>query len=531
VQLDGCRGVAVEEAHVQFPELQAVIFDTDGVVTQTAAVHFAAWKDVFDRYLAAHTHGDAARAFTDADYRTHVDGVGRYDGVDRFLRSRGLEVPFGTPEDPPGESTVCAIGNLKNGAFEEAVARYGVRPYLTTRRFIEDLHAHGVRTAVISASKNCEMVLAAAGMDDLFEVRVDGNDAARLGFPGKPAPDVFLQAAQRLGVEPARSAIVEDAISGVQAGRAGGFAMVIGLDRTRNPAPLAEFADLVVPDGADLEVVGATVRQAVPARAHLTDLPDALEDHDLVRLLDTPSVAVFLDYDGTLTPIVERPEQAQMSEPARDVLRRLAELTVVGVISGRDLDDVERMVDCPGLWLSGSHGFDIQRPDGSRVQIDAGSDALPALDAAEAELGDPVADVDGAWVERKHFAIAVHHRATPMSEVPGLEEVVADIAAAHPELRMSGGKKIFELRPAIDWDKGAALRWLLAAAGLDPQHTLAVFVGDDVTDEDAFAVVRYHGVGVVVGTDDRITAANDRIADPDAVRRLLEELVSRLGER
>jgi alpha,alpha-trehalase len=307
--------------------------------------------------------------------------------------------------------------------------------------------------------------------------------------------------------------------------------MVIGLDRTRNPTPLAEFADLVVPDCADLEVVGPTVRQAVPARAHLGDLPDALEDHDLVRLLDAPSVAVFLDYDGTLTPIVDRPEQALMPGPAREVLRRLAGRAVVGIISGRDLDDVDGMVDCPGLWLSGSHGFDIQRPDGSRVLIDAGSDALPALDAAEAELGDPVAGVEGAWVERKHFAIAVHHRATPVAEVPRLEGIVAGVAAAHPDLRMAGGKKIFELRPAVDWDKGAAVQWLLEAAGLDPERTLAVFVGDDVTDEDAFARVRYKGVGVVVGTDDRITAANDRVDDPEAVRSMLEELVDRLGER
>jgi alpha,alpha-trehalase len=520
----------VQEAKLQYPELQAVIFDTDGVVTQTAAVHFAAWKDVFDRYLAAHGEADAAAPFTDADYRTYVDGVGRYDGVDRFLRSRGLEVPFGSPDDPPGETTACAIGNLKNGAFEDAVARFGVRPYRTTRRFIGALHDHGIRTAVISASKNCRMVLAAAGMDDLFEVRVDGDDAARLGFPGKPEPDVFLEAARRLGVDPAQAAVVEDAISGVHAGRAGGFAMVIGLDRTRNPAPLAEFADLVVPDCADLEVVGTTVRQAVPARAHLTDLPDATEDHDLVRLLDAPSVAVFLDYDGTLTPIVDRPEHALLPEPTRQVLQRLAATVVVGVISGRDLDDVERMVACEGLWLSGSHGFDIQRPDGSRVQIEAGRDALPALDAAEAELGDPVAGVSGAWVERKHFAIAVHHRATPMSQVPRLEEIVSAVADAHPELRMAGGKKIFELRPDIDWDKGAALRWLLEAAGLDPERTLAVFVGDDVTDEDAFARVRYHGVGVAVGEDDRITAANDRVDDPAAVRRLLEELASRLGD-
>jgi trehalose-phosphatase len=525
----------LEEAQLRFPELQAVVFDTDGVITQTAAVHFSAWKDVFDRYLEAHVDGDAARPFTDADYRTYVDGVGRYDGVDRFLRSRGIEIPFGMPDDPPGDATVCAIGNMKNDAFEAAIERHGVRPYLTTRRFVEALRAEGIRTAVISASKNCDRVLAAAGMDDLFEVRVDGNDAAAIGFPGKPAPDVFLEATSRLGVDPSRAAVVEDAISGVQAGRAGGFAMVIGLDRTRNPGPLAEFADLVVPDCADLEVVGRTVRQAVPARAHLRDLPDALEDHDLTRLLDRRSVAIFLDYDGTLTPIVDRPELAVMDDGTRRVLHALAEVAVVGIVSGRDLDDVEAMVSCPGLWLSGSHGFDIRRPDGSRVELDVGSDSLLALDAAEGELSDGigegggVGEVEGAWVERKRFAIAVHYRASPPEGVPRLQACVEAVAALHPDLRMTGGKKIFELRPAVDWDKGAAVSWLLEASQLDPEHTLAVFLGDDVTDEDAFASIRFHGVGVVVGDDDRITAATDRLDDPTSVRVLLEELASRLG--
>ncbi|MCZ7629006.1 MAG: beta-phosphoglucomutase family hydrolase [Microthrixaceae bacterium] len=229
------------------PAIEAVIFDTDGVVTRTATVHFAAWKQLFDEFLAAHATGDAAAPFTDADYRHHVDGISRYDGVDAMLRSRGIELPWGDPSDAPGVTTVCAVANTKNEAFAETVRRQGVEPYLTTRRFIEALHAAGIRTAVISASRNCGMVLEVAGMADLFEVRVDGIDQAEMGFAGKPAPDVFLEAARRLGVEPSRAAVVEDAISGVAAGRAGGFGLVIGLDRSLNPEPLAAHADLVVP--------------------------------------------------------------------------------------------------------------------------------------------------------------------------------------------------------------------------------------------------------------------------------------------
>ncbi len=521
-------------------QLEAVIFDTDGVITQTAAVHFSAWKDVFDEFLAAHATGEAAAEFTDADYRVHVDGIGRYDGVDAFLRSRGFELPRGGPDDAPGDGTVCAVGNKKNASFAAAIEQHGVRPYTTTRRFIEALHAHGIRTAVISASKNCEMVLRAAGMLDLFEVRVDGNDAAEMGFPGKPAPDVFLEAAKRLGVDAPRAAVVEDAISGVRAGRAGDFGLVVGLDRTRNPEPLAEFADIVVPDLSDLEVAaldpdapanGAGVRRVVPARAWLPDLSDALTDYDLTRQIADKTVAVFCDYDGALTPIVDRPEDAHIPAATLEALEALADLTVVGIVSGRDLVDVMGMVPTERVWFAGSHGFDVRRPDGAREEFPEGAAALPELASAEQQLAERLGAIDGAWAERKRFAIAVHHRATPDDQIADLEAIVADIATAHEGLRMTGGKKIFELRPDIDWHKGKAVRWLIEAAGLDPSDTLALFIGDDVTDEDGFAEVRSRGVGVVVGAEDRYTAAHLRVDDPDATRQLLDDLARRLAER
>ena len=236
------------------PQLQAVVFDTDGVITHTAAVHFAAWKDVFDPFLAA-----PRPARSPTVRRCGLPAVRRRRGPLRRRRrrwcDRGIEIDFGDPDDPPGTSTVCAIGNLKNGAFEEAVSRYGVAPYSTTRRFIEELHDPGVRTAVISASKNCRMVLAAAGMDDMFEVRVDGNDAAALGFPGKPAPDVFLQAAARLGVDPPGPPSSRMRSRGCRPAGPAGSAWSSGWTAPATPTPLDEFADLVVPDCADLEVV------------------------------------------------------------------------------------------------------------------------------------------------------------------------------------------------------------------------------------------------------------------------------------
>ena len=514
--------------------LEAVIFDTDGVVTRTAAVHFAAWKRVFDAYLGAHATGAAAREFTDADYREFVDGVGRYDGVERLLASRGIELPHGDPGDPPGDATVCAVANTKNAAFEQTVAETGVEPYATTRRLIESLHEAGIRTAVISASRNCEMVLARAGMDDLFEVRVDGIDQARQGFPGKPEPDVFVEAASRLGVDPARCAVVEDAISGVTAGRNGGFGLVIGLDRSLNPAPLARHADLVVPDAADLEVApcdggGHGIARRIPAASRIRDLPNALVDHDFDRRTSGRRLALFCDYDGTLAPIVERPEDAVAAPELLAVLDELAGSVPVAIVSGRDLDDVRSMVSSDRLWFAGSHGFDVCGPEGERHELDVGESARPALDSAQQALTSALGPFGGAWLERKRYAIAIHFRAMADELEGELRALVAAEADQHDGLRLVGGKKIFELRPDVDWHKGRALRWLLGAMGLvDPDgagDVVPLFLGDDVTDEDGFAEIRLDGVGVIVAeSDDRLTAAHDRLSDPAEVLELLELL-------
>ena len=244
----------------------AVIFDLDGVVTQTAAVHAAAWKRLFDAYLAER----AARAGTgpggapdaalrpfdrDADYARYVDGKPRYDGVRDFLASRGIELPMGDPSDPPEQETVCGLGNGKNAFFNDEVKEHGVKTFPSTIELIHQLRDAGIRVGLMSSSKNTAMVLDATGTTDLFEVRVDGVVAAEVGLPGKPDPAMYLETARRLGVDAARSVVVEDALSGVEAGRRGGFGLVIGVDRLGQAAALAEAgADVVVDDLAEVSV-------------------------------------------------------------------------------------------------------------------------------------------------------------------------------------------------------------------------------------------------------------------------------------
>ena len=244
----------------------AVIFDLDGVVTQTAAVHAAAWKLLFDAYLAER----AARAGTgpggapdaalrpfdrDADYARYVDGKPRYDGVRDFLASRGIELPMGDPSDPPEQETVCGLGNRKNAFFNEEVRERGVKTFPSTIELIHQLRDAGIRVGLMSSSKNTAMVLDVTGTTDLFEVRVDGVVAAEVGLPGKPDPAMYLETARPLGVEAARSVVVEDALSGVEAGRRGGFGLVIGVDRRGQAAALAEAgADVVVDDLVEVSV-------------------------------------------------------------------------------------------------------------------------------------------------------------------------------------------------------------------------------------------------------------------------------------
>jgi len=231
-------------------DFDAVIFDLDGVVTRTATVHAAAWKRLFDEYLKdrAAREGKPFQPFdADSDYRRYVDGKPRYDGVVSFLQSRDMSLTYGDPGDPPEKETVCALGNRKNRYFTQHLAEHGVDVYESTVDLIRDLRAKGMKTAIFSASKNCRDVLEAAHVGELFDARVDGVDADELGLPGKPDPAVLLEAARCLDVAPGRAVIVEDAIAGVQAGRAGGFGLVIGVNRSGESGVLRE-------NGADIEI-------------------------------------------------------------------------------------------------------------------------------------------------------------------------------------------------------------------------------------------------------------------------------------
>lgn len=230
-----------------------MLFDLDGVLTSTAKIHAAAWKQTFDEFLEDREGPEPEPFDIDQDYRVYVDGRPRYEGVVSFLSSRGIQLPFGDPSDAPGHDTVCAVGNLKNQLVQDLLAQGEIEAFPGSLLLLDHLEEMGLRLAVVSASANAATVLSGAGLLDRFEVRVDGEVTTNLGLAGKPAPDTFLEAARRMDVTPEKSVVVEDAVAGVQAGVAGRFGAVIGVDRHGDPTALADAgAHLVVADLGEL---------------------------------------------------------------------------------------------------------------------------------------------------------------------------------------------------------------------------------------------------------------------------------------
>jgi len=255
-------------------------------------------------------------------------------------------------------------------------------------------------------------------------------------------------------------------------------------------------------------------------------IPSALEHvQEIARRGDR--LAVFLDYDGTLTPIVSHPEAAWLSESMRETLRSLVARVPVAILSGRDLDDVRGRVHVDGIVYAGSHGFDIMGAGGLRREL--GGEYLPVLDAAEAELREALDEIPGAQLERKHFSVAAHYRNVNEDDAFRVAQAVDEVAARHCELRRINGKKVYELLPDIDWNKGKAVLWLLETLELERGKAFPIFIGDDRTDEDAFGALEKRGVGILVSEQPQVTAASYWLNNPEEVERFLRALIENVS--
>lgn len=531
---------------------KAVIFDLDGVITQTALVHEEAWKEMFDEYLLLRQERDNEpfKEFRKPeDYLEYVDGKPRYEGVKSFLESRGIYLSYGDPNDEPGKETICGLGNKKNNKFLEVLAKDKPKVYQSTVDFIKELKERGIRIGVASSSKSCKPILEAAGLMHFFETRVDGVVSAELGLTGKPEGDIFTTAARNLEADPRESVVVEDAVSGVQAGRNGSFGLVLGIARRDNVKELAqEGADLVVTDfeKIDLEAIQDWFRRKPLPLFSVWDRVDKFPYQDKVAalekeqkllvnsyyrrtakeaLLGKEKLVFFLDYDGTLTPIVERPELAQISKDMRQTITDLSKRYPVAIVSGRMREDVERLVGVEGLFYAGSHGFDIKGPNFEVVQPKA-KEVISLVSDIINKLNSELGVVEGVIIEEKKFSVAVHYRLVKKEEdLVKVKDLVDLIVRENKrDLKLLSGKKVYELLPNMDWDKGKAIRWIIDSMGLNWGKTTIVYIGDDTTDEYAFATLRTRGTGIFVSSEDRCSLAHFSLNSPDQVKEFFERI-------
>ena len=521
----------------------AVIFDLDGVITQTARVHAGAWKEAFDEYmrLREKRDGELFRAFThDADYLPYVDGKPRYEGVKSFLESRGINIAYGDPTDSPDKETVCGIGNKKNAKFRTVLQREGADVYTSSVDLIKSLLKEGIKVGVASSSKNCKYILESAGIEDLFETRVDGVVSVELGLAGKPEGDIFVRAAANIGAIPENSVVVEDATSGVAAGRNGGFGLVLGVARKDNQEDLMrEGADIVVADLAQINIEkiekwfhkkprsfwGSWGKVEKEESLEGTIVNSCYNRTSKEALLGKKKLVFFLDYDGTLTPIVSRPDLAVMSEDMRKVVKELSLEHTVAVVSGRMREDVESLVKIEGIFYAGSHGFDIKGPEFSMIHKEA-KEAIPAVSQIIERLKNEVTGIEGILIEEKKFSVAVHYRLADSNCLPEVKKVVDDIVKNNDVVRLLCGKKVFEILPNIEWDKGKAIRWIVEALKINWQEASVIYIGDDTTDEYAFRAVRTRGTGILVSKEDKESAADFQVVSCGEVKKLFEDTIN-----
>jgi trehalose 6-phosphate phosphatase len=262
------------------------------------------------------------------------------------------------------------------------------------------------------------------------------------------------------------------------------------------------------------------------------DLPNALAQIDhILKAVSGREMCLFLDYDGTLTPIVANPDEAILSHKAREVIKELSGQITVAIISGRDREDVSAKAGINNIIYAGSHGFDISGPNGLDMEHESGEKIIPVLDSAEKHLKEKLRPISGVQIERKKYALAVHFRNAKDNVLPEIKWTVSEVLNSHNELKKGSGKKIIELKPEIDWHKGRALIWLMEKLQLKRDKYIPVFIGDDVTDEDALRVVREDGIGIITGSHNQTTAASYRLDDPDQVIAFLEKLKNLLDRR
>ena len=500
--------------------IKGIIFDMDGVVTQTATVHFKAWKTAIMAFLEKLNENDIV--FTEQDYFHYLDGMPRQEGLAHYLHSKSQLFPKIKTLYQNLERCIEVIGTEKNTLFCELIATESVRPFPDTLEFIDFLLTNNYQIALITSSKNCAAILGSAGIEHIFPIIVDGLTTESLNIPGKPNPGIFLEAAKRMGLKPQECLVVEDALAGVAAAKAGNFGGVIALDRHQKLR--ADFSDLnpdyLLPDLS---------RKQFPLYEFLKAPPKPQTGFQALNLINELlekqyHLLIFSDFDGTLTPIVNTPSQAILSSSMRGCLNELNSNFPVIIVSGRALHDLKERIHLATLSYAGNHGLEFKSMIPELSSYCFGEEYKKIMSQVEDDLQRLLNEVPGCIIENKQLTLSIHYRLVDSSFHPFIKEAVGNILNKYPQLDDFCGKKVFELRPRIKWNKGYAAHFIFNHFRQTYPHTVPIYLGDDTSDEDAFAAFNCNGITIKVTAELSTTAAHYFLESPGEVERFLNQI-------
>lgn len=503
----------------------AVLCDLDGVITQTVKIHVAAWQRVFDLFFqnlnqlsSTHLYSfDAAH-----DYVQFLDGKPRIDGVRDYLSAKNIKIAMGEMNDE-GLDSIYGLVYQKNKIFLELLHEQGVDVYSDNIRQLQHWQRQGMPLAVVSYSKNCRRMLDAANLSSLFKVCVDGQMVEKNHLPGKPHPDKFLFAAKMLNISPQHLMVVEDAVAGIQAAKKGQFGLSVAVIRPDNKESMAQSEpDIMISHLGELDYVGHSICFSTGYHK----LPNAITQFsDLSQKLPFPNVVIFSDYDGTLTPIVKRPEEAFLNADMQQVLNELSQRLKIVIISGRDRKCVRELVNLPHLIYVGDHGLDMEDSSQSLIDSQKLDNYLSSINQIRHDLWQKLSDVSRIQFEPKKFTLAIHYRNIESQHEQAVITTVEQVIKNYPDLKIVYGKKVLEIYPNIDWHKGKALNAIFSQMQFS-SDVVPLYMGDDLTDENAFRALPERGVGILVGDHGQATYADFRLEDPKQVKDLLRLLIT-----
>jgi trehalose-phosphatase len=476
---------------------RAIILDVDGVITDTRKVHYKAWKNILDGFLLEH---NVKATFCDEDYAKYVDGKLREEGLRSFLSSKKISISNGQIQN---------LSERKDQLFKEFIKSEKPEVFPDACEAITKWRKNKIPLAAVSSSKNSRLILQEAGLLELFDTCFDGSEGERLKLPGKPDPGYFLEATKRLGLNTEDCLLVEDAISGIEAGKRAHFKEVVGISRS-GQTPEAELYRA----GADT---------TVNSLLDIGKVPHGISSwKNIQSQIGKRDVALFLDFDGTLSEIVTDPAKAVLKDSLKELIRHCSSALKIAIMSGRDRLDVKQRIGLDNIFYVGSHGLDISGPGCFYYIVEDAQKFSEELQDATMKTIHEFQQLKGIIIERKSFSTAIHYRMTPESEEEFIRVRIFDLISKYPGLKAKKGKKVIEIFPNLKWGKGEAVKKLSEILNINSEFTLPIYIGDDLTDEDAFMEIRHKGIGIKVHeSGDPKTEARYFLKNPGEVESFL----------